>query len=339
MKKCDFAYHLTNFFTVYLPGHLNVSGNTISSYRDTFSKLLTFFKEVRSIAPEKLCFAQFSRDAIEEFLLWLENSQHCGISTRNQRLATIRSFFRYVQVEQPEHLLLCQNIIGIRGKKHPKPTIKYLTGDQIKMLLAPPATSDRDDRRDLAMLSLLYDSAARVSELCDMTARSLRLTAPAVVRLTGKGMKTREVPLSAPNADILRKYLQERKLDRADRMDEPLFTNRQGKKLTRGGVSYILLKYMKKANAAAPFAMPATLTPHCLRHSKAMHLLESGVNLIYIRDFLGHEDVDTTQVYAKANPETKRVAISQVYHDDSAPQMPDWNDDTNLISFLKGLST
>lgn len=337
MKNCDFAYHLTNFFTAYLLGQLNVSENTISSYRDTFSKLLTFFKEVRSVVPEKLKFVHFSRDAVEEFLLWLENSQNCGISTRNQRLAAIKSFFRYVQIEQPEQLFLCQSIIGIKSKRHPKPTIQYLTGNAMKLLLAQPDTSDRDGRRDLAILSVLYDSAARVQELCDLTVRSLRLTVPAVIRLTGKGRKMRELPLSAPNADILRKYVQERKLDRPDRIDEPLFTNRQGRKLTRGGISYILAKYVEKANATTLNALPPTLTPHCMRHSKAMHMLEAGINLIYIRDFLGHEDVETTQVYAKANPETKRAAIFKAYNNDATPQMPDWNDDQNLMSFLKGL--
>lgn len=338
MKNCDFAYHLTNFFSAYLPGHLNASENTVSSYSYTFSKLLVFMKDVRSVPPEKLRFSHFSREAVEDFLLWLENDQHCGISTRNQRLAAIKSFFRYVQVEQPEQLLLCQSIIGIRSKKHPKPAIRYLTGDAMKRLLAQPDTSERDGRRDLAILSLLYDSAARVSEVCGLKVRSLRLAAPAVIRLTGKGGKTREVPLSAPTAGILRQYVRERKLDNPDRMEEPLFTNRQGSKLTRGGVSYILAKYVNMANADVPNALPATFTPHCMRHSKAMHMLEAGVNLIYIRDFLGHEDVDTTQVYAKANPETKRAAISKAYRNDTAPKMPDWNDDPNLMSFLKGLN-
>lgn len=338
MKNCDFAYHLTNFFTTYLPGYLNVSENTISSYRDTFTKLLVFMKKVRGVPSEKLKFMHFSREAVEEFLLWLENEQHCGISTRNQRLAAIRSFFRYVQVEQPEQLLLCQGIINIKGKKHPKPTIQYLTGDAMKLLLTQPDTSERDGRRDLAILSVLYDSAARVSEICGLTVRNLRLTLPAVIRLTGKGGKTREVPLSSQNADILRQYIRERKLDYPDRLDDPLFTNRQGSKLTRSGISYILAKYVDKVNAKAPNTLPATLTPHCMRHSKAMHLLESGVNLVYIRDFLGHEDIETTQVYAKANPETKRAAISKLYSDESAPQMPEWNDDPNLMSFLKGLN-
>lgn len=338
MNTYDFAYHLTKFFSSYLSGQLNVSKNTVISYSHTFSKLLVFMKNIRLIPPEKLKFTHFSREVVADFLLCLETDQHSGISTRNQRLAAIKSFFRYVQVEQPEQLLLCQRIISIRSKKHPKPTIHYLTGDAMKLLLAQPDTSIRNGRRDLAILSLLYDSAARVSEVCDLKVCSLRLNSPPVIRLFGKRGKTREVPLSAPTAEILRQYVCENKLDSPDRMEYPLFTNRQGNKLTRGGVSYILGKYVDIANIDIPNALPTTLTPHCMRHSKAMHMLEAGINLIYIRDFLGHEDVNTTQVYAKANPETKRAAIFKAYSNDMAPQLPDWNDDPNLMSFLKGLN-
>jgi site-specific recombinase XerD len=266
MKTCDFAYHLTKFFSSYLPWQLNVSKNTVISYSHTFSKLLVFMKDDRSVRPEKLRFSHFSREVVEDFLLWLETNRHCGISTRNQRLAAIKSFFRYVQVEQPEQLLLCQGIVGIRNKKHPKPTIRYLTGAAMKLLLAQPDTSNRDGRRDLAILSLLYDSAARVSEVCDLKVCSLRLSTPSVIHLLGKGEKTREIPLSAPTAEILRQYVRERRLDSPDRMDYPLFTNRQGNKLTRGGVSYILRKYVDTANADVPNVLPETLTPHCMRH-------------------------------------------------------------------------
>jgi len=333
----DFAYHLTKFFSRYLPGQINASKHTIASYSQTFSKLLTFIKEVQLISPEKLKFGNFSRKTIEDFLLWLEVDGQCSISTRNQRLAAIKSFFRYVQVESPEQLLLCQSIISIKSKKRPKPVINYLTGNATKQLLAQPDTTDYNGRRDLAILSLLYDSAARVSEICDLTVGNLRLTNPAVVRLTGKHRKTREIPLSAPTVEILQKYMHERKLNTPNHLEKPLFTNRQGGKLTRGGISYILSKYANRVNANLPNTLPP-LTPHCMRHSKAMHMLESGINLIYIRDFLGHEDIDTTQMYAKANPETKRIAITAAYSNDMSPQMPDWNDDPNLMGFLKGLS-
>lgn len=339
MNNRDFAYQLSRYFSLYLPGQRNLSTNTITSYRDSFSKLLRFFSE-QGVTPEKLSFQHMSREKIEDFLAWLESSQGCSIATRNQRLAAIKSFFRYVQIVCPEQLSLSGAILNdIRMKKSPKPVISYLSKEGIALLLAQPKLDAQDGRRDLAMLSLLYDTGARVQELCDLTVQNLCLTAPATVTLTGKGQKSRCVPLSAPNAAILRKYLAERGLDRPERLHDFVFTNRQRGKLTRGGVSYILKKYVCSANTAQPNVLPQRLTPHCLRHSKAMHMLEAGSNLIYIRDFLGHEDMETTQVYAKANPEVKRIALEKVYASADAPELPDWNADPSLISFLKGLVT
>jgi site-specific recombinase XerD len=132
--------------------------------------------------------------------------------------------------------------------------------------------------------------------------------------------------------------MKERGLDNPLRQNEPLFSNRQRGKLSRGGISYILKKYVEQVNVENPLSLQQSLTPHCLRHSKAMHLLESGVNLIYIRDFLGHEDVTTTQVYAKVNPEVKRSVIENAFKDDLTPSTPTWNNDSDLMGYLKGLS-
>lgn len=333
----DFAYHLSRYFTTYLAGQRNLSANTIAAYRDTFSKFLRFFEE-QGIAPEKLSFLHISREKVEDFLTWLETSQGCGIATRNHRLAGIKSFFRYVQIVCPDHLLLCGQIINnIHSKKGPKPVIQYLDKCGIALLLAQPDLSSFSGRRDLAILALLYDAGARVQELCDLTPQNLRLEAPPTATLTGKGEKSRFVPLSSQSVQILRKYMKERKIDLPEHMQHPLFTNRQGGKLTRSGVSWILGKYVRQANSAVQNALPSSLTPHCMRHSKAMHLLESGSNLIYIRDFLGHEEVETTQIYAKANPEVKRAALEKVYQSPDMPPLPDWNDDPTLLSFLKGL--
>lgn len=337
MNNRSFAHCLTSFFITFLPGHLNASGNTICSYRDTFTKFLTFYKESRHIRPEKLSFSHLNRSAIEDFLIWLETDCGCGISTRNQRLTAIRSFFRYVQVECPEHLLLCTEILGIRTKKCAKPIIQYLNKTEIQRLLSQPDTSQMDGRRDLAMLSVLYDSAARVQELCDLTVGDVRTNSPVTLTLTGKGGKSRYIALTGKSAAILLVYISEHRKNNPQRLHEPLFTNRQGGKLTRGGVSYILKKYVEQANHEHSGSIPISLTPHCLRHSKAMHMLESNINLIYIRDFLGHEDVATTQVYAKANPEVKRRALETAYRDDHIPPPPSWNDDPTLVKFLKDL--
>ena len=335
MSKQGFAYLLTNFFTVHLPGHLNVSKNTVCSYRDTFSQLLTFFNDTQRISPEKLAFSHFNRAVVEEFLLWLESERGCGIATRNQRLTVLRSFFRYVQVECPEHLLLCKSIIDIRTKKSAKPIIQYLNKAEIQFLLEQPDAATRNGRRDLAILSVLYDSAARAQELCDLIVGDIRTTAPITLKLSGKCRKSRYVPLTDKSAAILRGYMAEHGMGDSQRKYEPLFKNRQGKELTRSGVSYIVKKYVEQANQEQLGAMPSRLSPHCLRHSKAMHMLESGISLIYIRDFLGHEDIATTQNYAKANPEVKRIAIENAYTDNHTPPPPSWNNDPSLMGFLK----
>jgi site-specific recombinase XerD len=337
MKNYDFAYYLTNFLSTHLPGYKKASKNTVYSYRDAFSKLLAFFSEELRITPDKLRLKHFSRAVVEDFLMWLENKHGCSVSTTNQRLAAIRSFFIYIQAEAPEHLLLCQTILEVHQRKHEKPVIQYLTYDSIKLLLEQPDASTWNGRRDLVILSVLYDSAVRAQEICDLTMRSLRTDAPATLRIKGKGGKSRYVSLSSPTAKMLRQYIAERGLDVPEKIDSPLFANRQGGKLTRGGLAYILKKYVDKANDKKPYSIPEQLTPHCLRHSKAMHLLESGVNLIYIRDFLGHEDVETTQVYAKANPEVKRVVMENLYTDETAPQLPSWNTDPHLMQFLRQL--
>lgn len=337
MKNYDFAYHVTNFLTVYLPRRCNASQSTILSYRDTFSNLLRFCQEERGLVPEKVRFDKIDARLIEDFMLWLESSRGAGASTRNQRLAALRSFFRYLQIDAPEHLLLCQSILALKRARKSKPVVNYLTHNQIKLLLDQPNANDWDERRDLTMLHLMYDSAARVQEICDVTIGDVHTSAPATVRLTGKNRKSRIVPLSTAVSELLQQYIHERGLNAPGLAAKPLFTNRQNKKLTRGGVSYILAKYAGCVNETVTASLPEKVTPHCLRHSKAMHMLESGINLIYIRDFLGHEDVKTTQMYAKANPEVKREAILKAHADETAPQLPAWQDNPGLMKFLKSL--
>lgn len=336
MKNDDFAYYLSKFFQSYLPGIRNVSENTIHSYRDTFTKLLVYFRDVCGVPPEKMSFSILTRESMENFLAYLENEQKCSISTRNQRLAAMKSFCRFLQVERPDLLIQCQGILSIQNKKHTKPVISYLTASETRLLLKQPDTTTQKGRRDLALLSLMYDSAARVQEICDLKVSDVRLKAPAVVRLYGKGRKMREVPLDTPCAEILRRYMEETRLNQTMMSDMPLFFNSQMRKLSRSGVSYILGKYIDMVNSDS-IMIPKEITPHCLRHSKAMHMVEAGINLIYIRDFLGHESVETTQVYAKANPEARRKALKKTAPDSPTPALPDWNDNPDLMKFLHSL--
>ena len=338
MKPTDFARLLTRYLGQYLPGQRNLSPHTIQSYRDTFTLLLRYGRDQRGWAPEAVTLAALDRAGVEGFLDWLEQDRRCRIATRNQRLAALHAFFRYVAVEAPEHLAARQRIGGLPFKRTPGPRVGYLTPPALQRLLAQPDRTTRDGRRAAVLLAVLYDTGARVQEVVDLTVRDCRLTPPAVVTLTGKGRKTRQVPLMAPTVALRQAYLAEWRLDTPGRPTAPLFFNRQRRPLTRAGVSYILAKYSTQAQARDPEGFPAQVTPHVLRHTKAMHLVQANVNLIYIRDLLGHTDVATTEIYARADAETKRAALTRAYGDAPAGHPPGrWEDDANLMHWLRAL--
>jgi site-specific recombinase XerD len=334
MKQTDFAIKLSRFLGVHLPGHSGASVNTIRSYRDTFSLFLRYCSSEHRLQPHKLTLARIDHHLVEQFLLWLEDSRNCSAGTRNNRLAAIQSFYRYLQYDMPEILIRCQEILAIPHKRTHKKVISYLTLDGIQELLMQPDISTAAGRRDLCLLSLLYDTGARVQELVDLQINDIRLSNPTVIRLTGKGNKARLVPIMAPTEKLLRQYL-----DEQDKHGGyPLFCNRVGQKLTRAGVAYILNKYLVQAKTSGFGSLPDSLSPHCLRHSKAMHLLQSGVNLVYIRDLLGHVDVSTTEVYARADEHFKRKALEQAYPSPTpASEFVAWHKDNDLMDWLKNL--
>ncbi len=338
MKENDFPRHLTGFLSQYLPGQKNVSTHTIASYRDTFKLFLTFCEKERGLFPEKLTMQLISKEVVVGFLDWIEKERKSSISTRNQRLAALHSFFRYIQKEFPDNLYEMQKILSIPSKKKSKPMISYLTGDEMKILLEQPDASTRAGRRDLVLMAVLYDTAARVQELIDLKVKDIRLSNPAVITLHGKGQKTRQVPIMGKTKELLEKYVDERKLNRGiAELENLLFVNQKQQKLSRWGISYIINKYVKMARQNPAFTVGFPVTPHVFRHSKSMHLLQSGVYLVYIRDFLGHSDCSTTEVYAKADSEMKRKAIASVYHDLMPVGLPNWEDDGSLMKWLNSL--
>jgi site-specific recombinase XerD len=338
MKPTDFASQLSRYLGIYLPGQSGSSLNTVRSYRDTFSLFLRYCNDMQRINPQKLTFQDIDHHLVEQFLLWVENERGCSASTRNNRLAAIHAFYRYLQIEMPQLLMRCQEILSVPYKKTQKKPMSYLTLDGIKVLLAQPDTSTFSGRRDLAMLSLLYDTGARVQELVDLRIEDIRLSSPTVIRLTGKGRKSRLVPIMKPTENLLRQYLEEHNKDFAAHGGYPLFCNRVGKKLTRAGVTYILDKYISQAKRIGENSLPDSVSPHCLRHSKAMHLLQSGVNLIYIRDLLGHADVSTTEVYARADEHLKRKALELAYPSPTpVSETTAWQKNDDLLGWLKNL--
>lgn len=335
-KPTDFAYTLSKFFTEYLAGLCNFSENTICSYRDTFKLFLKFCDNSKGIPPEKLCFECINMELIESFLNWLKSERNSSISTCNQRLAAIHSFFKFVQYKNPEYAALCQQILFIKFAKTEQTELNYLSVDGVKAVLSVPDTATSEGMRELAILSLMYDSGARVQEIVDLRYGDVRLTNPATVKLTGKGRKSRVVPLLQGNVKILSAYIRNNPKSLRDK-DDILFFNRSGNQLTRSGIEYILSKNVKIARNINPEIIPDKISPHCLRHSKAMHLLQSGVNLIYIRDFLGHTDVKTTQIYARADVSLKRKAIEAASVIDVASDFKSWTEDSDLMSWLNSL--
>ena len=333
MKTTDFPSMLSDFLLRELPNIRNQSSNTIMSYRDTYVRLLIYCRDVLSIKPERISVTDLTAERLVDYLNWLEQDCNNSINTRNQRLAAIHSLFRYIQMQSPEYLFQCQQILGIPYKKAEKHPVGYLSEDETKTLLSTPDTSTRKGRRDQALLTLLYDSGARVQELVDLRVGDLRLNTPAQVKLTGKGRKTRCVPLMDKTVALLRQYLLENNIDTPVSFEHPLFFNSQRKKLTRQGVAYILCKYADLCNIQQ-------VSPHKLRHTKAMHLTEADVNPIFIRDFLGHTDLKVTEIYSKTSIKMKKAALDKMNSGKTViPDKPvkDWTNDNSLLDWLNGL--
>ena len=332
-KPTDLSIFLGEFLSVELPTVRNVSKNTIFSYRDAYVLLLKYAAESKHIKAEQLKIKDITKDFISGFLVWLEQERGNGISTRNQRLAAIHALFRYIQTQAPEFMFQSQQILSIPYKKCAKPTIRYLDMDETKSLLAAPDTATQKGRRDHALLCLLYDSGARVQELADLKVMSLRLEAPAQVKLVGKGRKTRCVPLMEKTVAILNRYIDENGLRNPSKMDAPLFFNCHGEKLTRQGITYILGKYADECHIM-------DISPHRIRATKAMHLTDADINPIFIRDFLGHTDLKVTEVYSKASIRMKQKALDKLgnQHEPIPEEKTAWNKNGELMDWLLSLS-
>jgi len=338
MSETDFARYITGFLSRYLPGQRNLSKNTISSYRDAFKLFLVYCESEENLKIKKISIAHITPELLMRYLAWLEHARGCGIATRNQRLAAFKSFFHYVVGVDPKHLLLCQQVIGLPMKKSPRPAMNFFSPEGLHRLLRQPNTGTKNGRRDHAMLVLLYDTAARVQEIIDLAVRDIRLEQPATAVLHGKGRKTRVVPISAKTASIMEKYLKERGyIGGTGFLDFPVFTNSRNCKLTRAGVAHILARHAKSMSNKDSHLVPKSFSPHSLRHSKAVHLLRSGVPLIYIRDLLGHASVQTTEIYAKVDAEATRKALEGAYEVPSQEEIPAWENNKSLMSWLSDL--
>jgi integrase/recombinase XerD len=335
MRPTDFAHRLSGFLTQYLSAQRDLSPNTIKAYRDAFVLLLRYCHEGRRLSVERLTLEQFDADLIVDFLARLERERGCSGQTRNHRLSAVHAFFRYVQIEQPERILQCQRILAIPLRRIAPGDPAYLPVESLAAILKQPALATRQGRRDAVLFSVLYDTGARVQELIDLSVRDIRLSTPAQVRLLGKGRNVRIVPLMPSTTALLRDHLHECGLAGPDRAEAPRFVNRRGGRLTRWGIRYLLAKYTKSARASEP-SLPTRITPHTLRHSKAMHLLQCGNPPVVIRDILGHADIQSTQIYAKADLDMKRRALQKAADVTPPLTLPSWHND-GLLPWLRSL--
>jgi site-specific recombinase XerD len=331
----DFAVALRRFLTSYLAGLRGCSPATIASYRDTFKLLIAWFRDERAVPPARLTLGHLDAAAVTAFLGHLQEERHNSISTRNQRLAAVSSFATWMQAEDPARMACWQDILAIPAKKQDRPAVRHLTAEQARLLLARPDRTTRQGRRDATLLATLYDTGARVQELADLAVRDIRLRNPALASLTGKGRKTRHVPLDGGTVTLLAAYLEEHRLDEPGREDHPVFYGQHRARLSRGGIAWIIRKYQDQIHD--PLLAGTAISPHILRHSKAMHLYEAGVPLPYIRDILGHVELSTTEIYARASTEAKRKALEAAYQDIATSDLPEWNQDASLIDWLTSL--
>ena len=337
-QTSDFSKYISSFLNHYLIHERGASNNTIKSYSYTFLLFINYMHDVKNIQVEKLTLSHITKPVIVEFLDWLQSKRNCSNNTRNQRLSAISSFIKYVQYMDPSTLYESRQILSIPLKKTEGHIITYLTTSGIELLLKQPDVSKNKGIRDLALLSLMYESAARVQEIIDLTPSSLFIrTTPYRVELYGKGNKYRTVPLPQKEVQILLAYMTRYQLLNSENAQRPLFQNAQGQKMTRNGINNILIRNAKMAKGKNEILIPAGLSCHSIRHSKAMGLLESKVQLIHIRDFLGHKSVLTTEIYARMNSQYTFEAIKNAYKNITTEELPIWKDNDRVLTMLKGL--
>jgi len=298
MRDTVFSRQLAAYFGVHLPEVRNCSMNTIKSYANAFAVLYDYFDEKRGVPHYKIDYKDFTPKLLEEYILWLVRERNYSAASVKARISALNSFLKYASRRDIVALPAFTVVVGAEKPKQNHKPFPYFTLEEMGILLRSPASDKKTDKRDLVLLSAFYETAARAQELCDLKVGDVKFGATTKVRLLGKGKKTREVPVSCDVAELLRYHI--RINDLADKRDEPLFLSQLGSKMTTACIRNLVNKYVGKAKVGYPslFNEPK-YSPHSFRHSKAVHMVESGVQLIYIRNFLGHASVQSTEVYAR----------------------------------------
>jgi len=332
MRKNEFnlAFLIENFFSEYLVQQRKVSRHTISSYRDMFRLLLLFVASKQHKQLTEIVLEDLNVDTILSFLNHLESARGCGVSSRNQRLAAVKSFFRHVNIKIPDKSDLIHRVLSLSSKRTDHPIVDFLTLEELKAVMAAPNRSTWLGRRDHMLILFAAETGLRVSELLEVKPRDLSLDHHPNVFCLGKGRKERRTPLGKATVAALREWLKEPKTDHV------IFANRTGESMSADNVWSLLKKYQKIAELNCMSLKQKRLSPHVLRHTTAMNLLQSGVDPSVIALWLGHSSMDTTmKCYITANLAMKETSLQKM----SPPQTPyqRYKPSSDILSFLEGL--
>jgi site-specific recombinase XerD len=334
MKQPDpFPTLLHAFFYEWMGQKRNASVHTVRSYRDTWRLFLRFCAERLGKRVVYLTLEDLTASQVSAFLRHTEEDRGDAIGTRNCRLAALRGFFSFVAEQNPTAIAQCIEVLHIPVKKASVTAPCYLEPEEVKAILAQPDRSTLQGQRDHVLLSFLYNTGARIQEALDVCPVAIRFDSPACVRLYGKGRKERICPLWPETVSLLRALLQRQ--PRA--ADKPIFVNRYGNPLGASGVRFKLESYVVAATKMVPRLAEKQVTPHSFRHATAVHLISAGVDVTVIRSWLGHVSLDTTNHYAQANLETKRLALERIDGSSRPGPPPRWKRDHSVWEWLDAL--
>lgn len=329
----SFSYLVSTFFTSHLAAERGLSPNTIASYSDCMRLLVSYTCERFAVEVEAIDIRRLDPDLVLEFLDHIEKKRNNGPVTRNQRLAAIKAFFHFLAKHVPELMLQNERLQAIKPKQTDHLPPPSLTIEEVAALIAAPDPKTLCGARDKALLQIMYNTGARVQELADLTVAALHFDNPPAVTLTGKGRKTRVIPLWQETISVLAHYLQLKKEAGVD--SAHVFLNIEDEPLTRFGIGRRLDKYAKIAAVRCPSLQGRRITPHVFRHTTALHLIESGNDITIVKDWLGHADIKTTSQYVEVSVERKRKALEKMPPPDGGlpPEQPQWKE-PNLMKFL-----
>ena len=299
-----FSKLVQDFLTTYIIGECNYSMNTRVSYSTTFHLLLEFIDDDKNIKPNKIEIETITKEVIVQFLDWLETNRNVSIQTRNQRLACIKSFYKYVQLNEPDLFDTCSLILSIKNKRVPNKMISYFTEDEIKIMIN--YLNNYKNLKRLTMVCVLYETGARVSEFINIKLSDLNLSDNASITLYGKGNKTRIVPISEELVKLINKYLKEIYINYSN---DYLFYSNYKKKYNRKSINYLINALIKQLHNNYPKYFNGSYHPHSFRHTKATHLYNNGTPLLYVKEFLGHSTISSTEIYATPDSKKQREEI------------------------------